>query len=266
MRTPLLLLAAALAAAASSASATKLASTTHDGSDVQALAAWDETLGAVAAGAKALPGRMKVAIVDRGEGSEWIGTATLGPLPLPAPVPAYTQTGPCTYTGPIKGLLVAPKIGAGAKNGTEDVLVPELTLPVNCTPASGRAAPWPVIFFYDGFSVSKLYEWMGHALEGSKGAGRGGRAPSRRFNGEKKPLAAGARAPGPHAARVQGRPQHALSSLPRSLSPPWCRRRRRPRRHTFSILQPPLLQPPPPTSLFLSLSCFSLSLSLSLSL
>jgi hypothetical protein len=147
---PLLLLATLAAAAA-----TKLVSSPHDDSDIKAMAAWDDTLEAVVASAKGLPKRMGEAIVVRGEGSEWIGTHALGPLPLPAPVPAYTQHGPCTFAPIIKGVLSVPKIGAGAKNGTEDVLLPELTLPLNCSGASGRATPWPVIVFYDGFSVKK---------------------------------------------------------------------------------------------------------------
>ena len=148
MRTRLLLL--ALATLGGAATATKL----DPESGVKALAAWDQALEAAADNAPLIKGKMAEAVLKNGEGLEWLGTRPLGPLPLPSPVPVYTQRGPCSVAPTIKGLIKVPMVGPGAKNGTEDALIPELTLPVSCPNTTARASPWPVIVFYDGFSVN----------------------------------------------------------------------------------------------------------------
>jgi hypothetical protein len=87
---------------------------------------------------------------------------------LPPPIPAYALPGPCTVAPPLKGVtsgpLVLPAVSAKHNktgNGTAPLdkgepvkLLPTLTLPANCSASSARTAPWPVVVFYSGFSVS----------------------------------------------------------------------------------------------------------------
>lgn len=64
---------------------------------------------------------------------------------------AYVEPGPCTPLAPITG-----SVQAALKDGKNATLSLFLTLPSACAAGRGRGAPWPVVMFYSGWSVSKF--------------------------------------------------------------------------------------------------------------